>query len=62
MELDSKFEIATSYRSVSLCSLEPDEQYPIAHAERINTRYWQSVLSAFLDVPTKSVKFFLQKR
>jgi hypothetical protein len=28
----------------SLGSLEPDQQYPIVYAERINTRYGQSVL------------------
>ena len=46
MELDRKFEIATSCQSVSLGSLEPDQRFPIVHAERINTRYGQSVLLA----------------
>ena len=59
MELDRKFKIATSFRSVSLGSLEHDQQYPIVHAERINTRYRQSVLLAILDPPTTSVKVFL---
>jgi len=62
MELDRKFEIATSCRSVSLGSLESDQQYPIVHVERINTRYGQSVLLAILDSSTSSVKVFLQKR
>ena len=62
MELDRKFENATSYRSVSVGSLEPDQQYPIVHAERINTRYCQSVLLAILDSPTTSVKVFLPRR
>ena len=39
MELDRKFEIATSCRSVSLGSLEPDQRYPFVQSERINTRY-----------------------
>jgi len=58
MELDRKFEIAKPYRSVSLGSLEPDQQYPIVHAERLNTRYGLSVLLAILDSPTTSVKVF----
>jgi hypothetical protein len=62
MELDRKFEIATSCRSVTLGSLEPDQQYPIVHAERINTRYGQSVLLAILDSPTTSIKVFMPKR
>ena len=62
MELDRKFEIATSCRSVSLGSLEPDRLYPIVHAERINTRYGQSVLVAIMDSPSSSVKFFLPRR
>ena len=57
MELDRKFEIATSSRSVSLGSLGPDQQYHIVHAERINTRYGQSVLLAILDSSTTSVNF-----
>jgi hypothetical protein len=62
MELDRKFEIATSCRSVSLWSLEPDRAYPIVHAERINTRYGQSVLVAIVDSPSSSVKVFLPRR
>ena len=58
MELDRKFEIATLCRSVVLGSLVPDQQYPIVHAGRINTRYFQSVLLAVLDSPNTSVKFF----
>ena len=57
MELDHKFEIAMSCRSLLLGSLEPDQCYPIVHAERINTRYGQSVLLAILDSPTNSVSF-----
>ena len=58
MEMDRKFEIAKSCRSISLGSLEHDQQYPIVHAERINTRYAQSILLAILDFPTISVKVF----
>jgi hypothetical protein len=50
---------------VSLCqvgSLHADHQYPIVHAERVNTRYVYSVLLAILDSPTTSVKLFLPKR
>jgi hypothetical protein len=49
MELDRKFQIATSCRSVSLGSLEHNQEYPIVHAESINTRYGQGVLLAILD-------------
>ena len=62
MELDRKFENATSWRSVTLESLEPSEHYPIVHVERINTRYGQSVLLAIWDPPTTTVKVFLPKR
>jgi hypothetical protein len=62
MDLDRKFEIATSCRSVSLGSLELDHPYPIVHAERINTRYGQSVLVAIMDSPTSSVNVFLPRR
>jgi hypothetical protein len=62
MELDRKFEIAKSCRSVSLGSLEPDRAYPIVHAERINTRHLQSVLVAIMDSPSSSVKIFVPKR
>ena len=62
MELDRKFEIAILCRSVSLCCLEPDNAYPIVHAERIKTRYWQRVLVAIMDSPTSSVKIFLPRR
>ena len=62
MDLDRKFEIASSCRSVSLGSLKPDRAYPIVHAERINTRYGQSVLVAIVDSPSSSVKVFLPRR
>jgi len=52
MELDRKFEIAQSCRLVSLVSLEPDHAYPIVRAERINTRYVQSVLVGIMDPPS----------
>ena len=61
MDLDRKFEIATSCRSVSLGSLELDHPYPIVHAERINTRYGQRVLLAIMDSPSSSVMFFLPR-
>jgi hypothetical protein len=61
MEFDRKFEIAISC-SVSLGSLESDRAYPIVHAERINTRYVQSVLVAIMDSPSGSVKVFLPRR
>jgi hypothetical protein len=62
MELARNFEIASSCRSVTLGSIEPDQQYPVVHAERINTRYDQSVLLAILDSPATTVKLFLPKR
>ena len=61
MELDRKFEIAHSCRSVPLGSLEPDKQYPIVHEEHITMRYGQGVRLAILDSPTTSLKIFLQK-
>ena len=62
MEIDRKFDIAPSCRSVSLGSLEPDHQYPTLYDERINTRYGHSVLLGILDSPTSSVKVFRPRR
>ena len=62
MELDRKFEIATSFRSISLGSLETEHAYPIVHVERINTRYGQSFLVAMMNSPSSSVRFFLPRR
>jgi hypothetical protein len=62
MELDRKFQIATSCRSVSLGSLEFDRAYPIVHAERITTRYGKSVLVAIMDSPSSTMKIFLPRR
>ena len=62
MELDLKFEIATSFRTVSLGSLEPEHVYPIVHAERMNKRYGQSILVGIMDSATSSVKVFLPRR
>jgi len=36
--------------------------YPIVHADRINTRYGQSVLVAIMDSAKSSAKFFLHRR
>ena len=41
---------------------ELDRAYPIVHAERITTRYGQSVLVAIMDSPSSSVKVFLPRR
>ena len=62
MELDRKFEIATSFPSVSLGSLEIDCAYHIVRAVRINMRYGDSVLVGITDSTTSSVKVFLPKR
>ena len=61
MELHRKFQIATSCPSVSLGS-ESDRAYPIVHAERITTRYGQSVLVAIMDSPSSTMKIFLPRR
>ena len=62
MELDRKFEIAMSCRSISLGSLVLERAYPIVHAQRINTRYGLIVLVAIVDTPTSSVKIYLPRR
>jgi len=38
MELERKFEMITSRRSVTLGSLHFDQKSPIVHADRTNTR------------------------
>ena len=52
---------ATTCRSVTIGSLHPDHQYPVVHAERVNTRYGLVVLIVILENPTTSV-LFLPKR
>ena len=62
MELDRKFQMATACRSLTIGSLRPDQQYPVVHAERVNTRYGPSVLLAILENSASSVKVFLPRR
>jgi len=62
MEFDRKFQMATGCRSVTIGSFLPDHQYPIVHAERVNTRYVHSVLLVTLESSIPSVKLFLPKR
>ena len=62
MELDRNFQMASACRSLTIGSLRPDQQYPVVHAERVNTRYGPSVLLAILENSTFSMKFFLPKR
>jgi len=59
MELDRKFQMAATCRSVTIGHLQPDQHFPFIHAERLYTRYGHSVLLTVMDSPTTTVKLFL---
>ena len=48
MELYRKFQMVTACRSLTLGSLRPNQQYPVVHAEPVNTIHGPSVLLAIL--------------
>jgi hypothetical protein len=62
MELEWKFQDATSCRSVKIISLEVDRKYPITHAVRIVTKFGPTVLMSITDEPFDTVKVFMTKR
>ena len=62
MDLETKFQAATSCNSLRIGVLEVERKYPIIQAERVETKFGQSVLLTILDSPIKSIKVFLPKR
>lgn len=44
MDLKTKFQAATSCNSVRISALEVERKYPIIRAERVETKFGQSVL------------------
>jgi hypothetical protein len=62
MELGKKFEEATSCHLVHVSSSEVERKYPIVHAERVNTKYWPTVLLTIVDSTLRTLKVFLPKR
>jgi hypothetical protein len=61
MDLKKRFQAATSCSSVKIGDLEVERKYPIIRAERVETKFGQSVLLTILDSPMKSIKVFLPK-
>ena len=61
MDIKTRFQAATSCSSVKIGTLEVERKYPIIHAERVETKFGQSVLLTILDSPMNSVKVFLPK-
>jgi hypothetical protein len=57
MDLDRKFQDATSYHSVKISSLEVDRKYPITPAERIVTKVFMPKRygSTFSDVDIEDI-------
>ena len=62
MDLGKRFEEATAYASVSVCSLEPHKQYPITRAKRISTKYGLSVVLTLRGSDSGVVQVFQPQR
>ena len=63
MELSKKFQMATSCHVVNIDSLEVDRKYPIVKAERVTTRFGESILLCIQNSITLNLfKIFLPKR
>jgi hypothetical protein len=62
MDLDRKFQDASSCHSVKISSLEVNRKYPITHAERIVTKFGTTVMMSTRDTPFYTMKVFMPKR
>jgi len=63
MELSKKFQMATSCHVVKIDSLEIDRKYPVIKAERVTTRFGESILLCIQNSTTLNhFKIFLPKR
>ena len=61
MDLKTTFQAATSCKSVKISALEVERKYQIIRAERVETKFGQSVLLNILDSPIKTIKIYLPK-
>jgi hypothetical protein len=62
IDLISKFEMTNNCRTVSIGSMTLDHRYPILCSERINTKFWPSVVMTLGDSTETVLKAFLPKR
>jgi len=62
MELEKKFEVATSCQSVNINSLHTDKKYPIVRAKRMTSKFGPTVLLTIRDSESTIVQTFLPKR
>lgn len=62
MDLSARFKMAAPCQTVKISSLMTDSAYPIARAERVQTRYGETVLLTIMTPSLTAVKIFLPKR
>jgi hypothetical protein len=62
MDLATKFKMTSSRQTVRIPSPKMDSPYPIEWAEKIHTRYGETVLLTLKEYPQAFVKVFLPKR
>jgi hypothetical protein len=62
MDLSAKFKMTSSCRTVGVSSVKMDIPYPIERAEKIQTRYGDTILLALKESTQTFVKVFLPKR
>ena len=62
MELSKKFQMATSCHIFKVDSLEVYRKYPIMKAERVTTRFGQTVLPCIQDSTFNLIKVFIPQR
>jgi len=63
MDLATKFKMVTSCQQTKITSLKIDMPYPIAHAERVMTKYGEAILMTLQSQsPQTFLKVFLPRR
>jgi hypothetical protein len=62
MELAKKFRDTTTCRIIHISEMEVERKYPIVRAERVYTRYGETVLLSLRNPQNLLMKSFLSKR
>jgi hypothetical protein len=62
MDLQKKFQEASSSQVIRVNTMEVNKNYPIVSAERITTKFEPTVLMHIKEQPSKVVKVYLPKR
>jgi hypothetical protein len=62
MELIKKFRDTTSCRIIHIGQMEVEHKYPIVRAERVYTRYGETILISIRDSQSQLNKVFLPQR